>query len=186
MKKILAAILCLVLMASLSACKNGNNSTSNKTPGSSTNASDTTENSPTQEQDVVVDENLENTEVAPSERDLPESDYEEKGSGTIYVSTPGGTSEKGSIPVLYADANSWLIQIGLNASDFNGSSLSFIYIDGILNTKEQLANTQTSLTLSGNALTKGIHTVEVVQYENDDPNAAMTVYKSMQYEVKTK
>lgn len=125
-------------------------------------------------------------EATTVERDLPEGNYEEKGPGTVYVSTPGGTSENGNIPVLYADANSWLIQIGLNAWDFNGGALSFVYVDGILNTKEQLANTQTSLSLSGDALSVGIHTVEVVQYENDDPSAAMTVYKSMQYEIKAK
>ena len=102
----------------------------------------------------------------------------------MYVSTPGGTSENGNVPVLYADANSLVIQIGLSAWDFNGGSLSFVYVDGVLNTKEQLANTQTTLSLSGEAISAGVHTVEVVQYENDDPTASMTVYKSMQYEVK--
>ena len=129
---------------------------------------------------------LDETEPAALERDLSEGDYEEMGPGTVSVSTPGGTSVNGNVPVLYADSDSLLIQIGLNAWNFNGGALSYVYIDGILNTKEQLANTQTVLSLSDNALSEGIHTVEVVQYENDDPSAEMTVYKSMQYEVKLK
>ena len=117
-------------------------------------------------------------------RDLPERDYEEKGTGTVYVSGTNETSEDSNIPVVYSGAGSWPLLIGLYARDLNGGELSFIYIDGILNSKVQLSNKEAFLSLSGNAKATGIHTVEVVQYENDDPDSAMTVYRSMQYEVK--
>lgn len=118
------------------------------------------------------------------ERDLPEGDYAELGDGTVYVSTPGGTSENGNIPVIYV-SDEIMVQIGLDAWDFNGGALSFIYIDGMLVTKEQLADSQTTLTLEKDQLTEGIHTVEVVQYANDEPGSELTTYKSMQYQVKT-
>jgi len=76
------------------------------------------------------------------------------------------------------------MQIGLEAWEFNGGALSYVYIDGMLTDKMQLADTQTSLDLEDDQLTTGIHTVEVVQYVDDDPAADMTVYKAMQYEVK--
>ena len=120
------------------------------------------------------------------ERDLPEGDYAELGEGTVYVSTPGGTSEDGNIPVIYVDKNTTEYPIGLNAWDFNGAALSFIYVDGMLLDKHQLADTQTSIYLGNDYLTVGIHTVEVVQYENDDPASSMITYKSMQYEAKEK
>lgn len=117
------------------------------------------------------------------ERDLPEGAYAELGEGTVYVSTAGGTSEDGNIPVIYAEKDS-VKQIGLNAWDFNGGALSYVYVDGMLIEKEQLANSQITLTLESAQLTEGIHTVEVVQYANDEPGSEMIAYKSMQYQVK--
>lgn len=119
------------------------------------------------------------------ERDLPEGDYAELGDGDVYISTPSGTSEEGNVPVIYADPNS-MMQIGLNAWDFNGGALSYVYVDGMLIAKEQLANTQTSIALEPAQLSEGIHTVEVVQYTNDEPGTEMIAYRSMQYEVKAK
>lgn len=117
-------------------------------------------------------------------RDLPEGDYAELGEGTVYIATAGGTSENGNVPVIYAEKDLILKQIGLNAWDFNGGALSFIYVDGMLVDKAQLANTQMTLDLQGEQLSEGLHSVEVVQYENDDPASAMIAYKAMQYEIK--
>ena len=125
----------------------------------------------------------EETSVAKA-RDLPEGDYAELGDGTVYIATAGGTSENGNVPVIYAEKDLILKQIGLNAWDFNGGALSFIYVDGMLINKAQLANTQMTLDLQGEQLAEGLHSVEVVQYENDDPTSTMTAYKAMQYEIK--
>lgn len=119
-------------------------------------------------------------------RDLPEGNYEEMGEGTAYISTSGGTSENGNIPVIYADSEDSMMQIGLDAWDFNGGALSFVYVDGILIAKEQLANSQKTLTLESRQLSFGTHKVEIVQYENDDPSASMITYKTAEYEVKQK
>lgn len=96
------------------------------------------------------------------------------------------TWRNGNVIVVYANADTTLMQIGYETSGINGGSLSHIYIDGMLSTKEQLGDSQGSLDLSGDALSVGTHTVEVVQYENDSVDAAVTVYKSASYEIKEK
>ena len=125
------------------------------------------------------------TEATPP-RDFPEGEYVEMGDGNAYISTPSGTSENGNIPVIYADNNITLYSIGLNAFDFNGSNLSFVYVDGMLSAKEQLADIQTSLQLTENQLTVGVHEIEIVQYSNDEPTGEMITYKAMKYEIKQK
>lgn len=119
-------------------------------------------------------------------RDLPEGDYTEIGEGVVNVLTPSGSSENDNVPVLYLEPNTMLVQVGIEAWDFNGGALSYIYIDGMLIAKEQLANTQTSLSLEGTHLGSGVHQVEVVQFANDDPSGEMITYKTMSYEVKEK
>lgn len=144
------------------------------------------------EKDVIVETTEETTEEVTEEatteevkRDLVEGDYSEMGDGIAYISTPSGTSEDGNIPVLFVSSDDVLIQIGLRAEEFNGGSLSYIYIDGVLLSKEQLADSQTSLDLEGNNLAIGKHKVEIVQYDNDEPTGTMTTYKPCEYEVKS-
>lgn len=122
------------------------------------------------------------------ERDLPEGDHSDMGKGTMFISTDGGTSEDGNIPVIYADedASTTIMQIGLETEGFDGSILSYIYVDGVEISKEQLAETMTTIELREAQLTKGKHTVEVVQYADDDTSGDMVTYKSAQYEIKIK
>jgi hypothetical protein len=56
----------------------------------------------------------------------------------------------------------------------------------MLTSKEQLADAQGSIDLTGDFLSVGIHKVEVVQYTNDSTDSDMTCYKSASYEVKEK
>ena len=99
--------------------------------------------------------------------------------------TAGGTSENGNIPVIFV-ADESLIQIELDTSEFDGSKLSYIYIDGTLNNKCQLGDSQLPLDLSGDSLSVGTHTVEVLQYDNDSPDGNLVTYKSASYEIKSK
>lgn len=119
-----------------------------------------------------------------SSRDFPEGDYSDTGSGNMFLSTPSGTSENGNVPFVFVEKDTLMLQIGLDARGFDGSKISFIYIDGILVEKYQLADTQTSLDLSDNFLSPGSHLVQVVQYNNDDPESEIITYKSASYEVK--
>ena len=126
------------------------------------------------------------TATAAETKDLPDGDYKDAGNGTMYISTPDGTSENNAVPVLFVEADDSLIQIGLNSAEMDGSKLSYIYVDGMLNTKEQLADSQITLDLQKDALATGTHKVEVVQYDNDQPDGKMVTYKAASYEVKNK
>ena len=85
--------------------------------------------------------------------------------------------------IIYAKEDLVLTQIGLDAWDFDGSKVSFIYVDDVLNTKEQLHDTQTTLTLIDNALKVGTHVVKVVQYEGNDPAGKIVTWKTAKYTI---
>ena len=117
---------------------------------------------------------------------IPEGDYSDIGSGTMYVSTPAGTSEDGNVPVLYVDDDTFYESIGLDAWDFDGSKLSYIYINGILKDTEQLADTQTYIELEGNDLKPGIYKVEVLQFDGDTSTGTVVTYKTASFEIKSR
>ena len=125
-------------------------------------------------------------ETAASEKDFDGDSYSDTGDGTFLLVNGSGNTESGNVIVLYVSADTSLEQIGYETSGMNGGALSYIYIDGMLSTKEQLGDSQGSLDLSGDFLASGTHTVEVVQYEDDSEENAVTVYKSASYEVKEK
>lgn len=52
--------------------------------------------------------------------------------------------------------------------------------------QEQLGDTQSSLELTDELLSVGIHKVEVVQYEGDSVEGTVITYKSASYEIKEK
>ena len=108
------------------------------------------------------------------------------GKGTIEIVTPSGNSKTGVVPFLYADKDTSLIQLGFNAWGFDGAKLSYIFVDRILNTKEQLGDEQTALNLIGDALKMGTHMVEVTQYDNDKIDGKIITYKLGRYEIKSK
>ncbi|MGM9621733.1 MAG: hypothetical protein ACI3X2_00200 [Butyricicoccus porcorum] len=160
----------LMAISMLSACSG---SSASKTEQPDNNAGSAATSSSQQDASETV-----------SKRDLPEGDYADTGAGTMYISTASGTSEDDVVPVLFVSDEDILIQIGLDTIDFDGAHLSYIYVDGMLNTREQLSESQISLDLSGNALSVGQHDVEVVQYDSDEPDGQIVTYKAATYEVK--
>lgn len=108
------------------------------------------------------------------------------GEGIIYVSTPDGTSENNNIPEVMVDKDTTVTQIGLNAENFDGSKISYVYINEKFVEKIQLGEmTQTTLELQGEFLNPGIYTVSVVQFDNDDPETGkVTQFAETQYEIK--
>ncbi|TQO56381.1 hypothetical protein [Paraclostridium bifermentans] len=133
-----------------------------------------------------ANENTTKEEVS-SKKDIPSGLDKEVGNGSVVLSTTGGTTENGNTPVVFVGQDTLLEQIGLSAENFDGSKLSYVYIDGMLNTKEQLGEmTQTTITLQDNSLKEGKHKVEVVQYDNDEQTGNPITYKVATYEVKNK
>lgn len=114
------------------------------------------------------------------------SDIKDTGKGNISISTPSGNSENGQVPFVYVDKDTVLDQIGLNARDFDGSKISYILIDGIINSKEQLGDSQSTLTLKEDELKVGTHKVEVIQFDNNRTDGNIVTYKTANYEVKYK
>lgn len=129
--------------------------------------------------------NNETTANITKEKDFSGDSYTDTGDGTFLVVTSSGNSENGNVPIVYCDSDTSLLQIGYNTSGMNGNLLSHIYVDGYLLEKEQLADSQRELSLSGDSLSVGIHKVEVVQFENNDTNGAVITYKTAAYEIKS-
>lgn len=166
-RKIVTLLLAASIVANVTAC--GSSSDSNTEKESTTTeaqSSDTADEAPV--------------------KDLPDGDYQDTGAGTMYVSTEGGTSEDGNVPVIYAGSDDMLIQIGVCTEGFDGSKLSYIYVDGMLNSQEQLGDGEASIDLTDDALSAGTHAVEVLQYNNDDTSSDVITYKSASYEIKAK
>lgn len=113
-------------------------------------------------------------------------DYEDMGAGSIFISTPNGISENGNIPVLFYDDDMLLMQIELAANDFDGSKLSYVYVDGMEKDKFQFGGTRITINLEKGDLKVGTHKVEVVQYDTDKPDGNVVTYKVAQYEIKEK
>ena len=129
-------------------------------------------------------ENQEKVELVVKKRDIPEDFSEDCGNGAIEIVCEGGSSKDGNIPIIYVEKDTVLLQIGLNAESFDGTKLSYVYVDGILNCKEQFGElTQSTINLEGDNLSSGKHMVQVVQYKDNDINKEVLTYKEAFYSV---
>lgn len=119
-----------------------------------------------------------------SNKDFDGSSFSDMGSGTFFISTPSGTSQDGNVPVFLKDAGTLMTEVGYSAREMDGTHLTYFYIDGMENDKDQISDTDGSLIINGYMLSEGTHTVEVVQYDTDEPTGNVITYKSATYEVK--
>lgn len=128
-----------------------------------------------------------NEDTGSSYSSIPSGTFSDTGIGEITLYTSGGDSDNGNVPVIYTDSGDLLIQLGLGSENFDGSKLSFIYIDGNLVDKEQLSNlSEVSVDLQDFMLNPGKHKVEVMQFDNDDTSTQPITYKTESYEIKNK
>lgn len=107
---------------------------------------------------------------------------EEKGAGTINLSTPGG---EGPQVTLIVDPKTTMSSIGFLAEnvEVDGNEPTTVYIDGQENSILQLSNESThqgTLMLESEQLKPGTHNVEVIQ----EINGEQTFYRLLTYEVK--
>lgn len=160
MKKLLFLMLALVLAFVFAACGDNGNTKESKSEET-------------------------NSEEKKVEKDF-KGDYEDIGAGSIVISTPSGTSEDGNVPVLFYDDDMLLMQIELAANDFDGSKLSYVYVDGMGKDKGQFFDTRITINLEKGDLKVGTHKVEVAQYDTDKPDGNVVTYKVTQYEIKEK
>lgn len=109
----------------------------------------------------------------------------EIGDVCMYIQNEFEKSKDGNVVTIYKDKDMNSTQIKLNTKYFKSYKPSYIYIDGILVDKERLGNSQINIFLQDEALRKGKHTVEVVQYEDDMETGNITIFKTASYYVKT-
>lgn len=122
-------------------------------------------------------------ETKPAQKDFDGSGQSEVGEGTAMLRTQAGTTEGGSVPSLTPPKDTQLYQIELDTDGLDGSAVTYVYVDGMENTKGNYGRAQASLTLQKDALKTGRHTVEVVQFQGNEVGSAVTFYRSMGYEI---
>lgn len=106
------------------------------------------------------------------------------GENAFYVTTPGGTTKNKKIPS-FKGSNYYLLQIGYDTGWLNKPNSSKIYVNNKLVSETGYSyKSQGSISLSGNALKKGLYTVEFVQYKSTTKNFQIYNYKRVQYRIK--
>ena len=109
--------------------------------------------------------------------DFDGSAFSDTGQGDMFISSAGGTSEGGNVPEIAAGDNS-VMQIGVNYFGGDGSVCT-VYVDGMENTTINAGDSQNTITIQGDAVSKGSHTVEVVAMDGDAPK----IYKKAEYRI---
>ena len=120
---------------------------------------------------------------AESKKDLPSED---QGTGTMYLSGPGGTTENGETLTIFDDGDTQVMQIGMDVSELDGNKISYIYIDGMLSSKDQLSTGQSTINLEKEYLVPGKHTINLIQYDNNKEDGSIITNKIANYEVTKK
>lgn len=120
------------------------------------------------------------------ETDIKQEAIKEIGNGTFYLENESGTTENENVITIFDDGQTQIMQIGIVTSDIDGSKLSYIYIDGKLNTKLQISDSQDSLDLTKEDLTVGKHQVVLKQFDNNKEDGTPITVKVAQYEVANK
>lgn len=75
------------------------------------------------------------------------------------------------------------VPVTLVTEFFSTSRFLFIYVDGDMVEVQETPKDRTVISLSGDRLSPGTHSVEAVQYAGDSPAATVTMYKTAQYVV---
>lgn len=124
---------------------------------------------------------VEPTEV--SEHPFP-SNAEPVGSAMITVKMVSGDSADGNVPVLFVSESDSAIQIGVDYDEFDGSKETFVYINEMFYTTEQVGERSSgALTLSEGNLEPGEYTVTAVQFEGNDPNNAPINFTQAKFKI---
>ncbi|AND83289.1 hypothetical protein GTH52_11940 [Clostridium tyrobutyricum] len=116
---------------------------------------------------------------------IPKDLNADMGTGTFYISTASGTSKNGATPIVNKKSNDTVERIQLNTTDFSAKNSSYIFVDGILNTKQQLSNSKSNIDIKDSALKQGKHRIDIVQFNNNKTTDKVLTHKSAYYEVRS-
>ena len=110
--------------------------------------------------------------------DFDGSAFTDTGEGVMYLRTAAGTTENGNVPEITATPTT-VKQIEIDTEGMDGS-VCVVYVDGIENMKINAGErTQNTLTIQGDAVAAGTHTVELVKMDGDKP----AIYKKAEYKI---
>lgn len=124
-----------------------------------------------------------NTKLKENQFKFPEG-VSGTGKGEIIVSTTGGTSEEGNVPVLIVAKETALEQIGVYFKNFQGDKEVFLFINKVFAGRLKGGEyAHTTLNLQGNNLRPGGYTVSAIQYENNDPTGKVVEYSEARYKI---
>lgn len=138
------------------------------------------------EADNSSDLNEQNEVDVKKESEFPFPDNTEQlGEASVVVSTSGGDSQDGNVPVLFVNEDTLMDSVWVEYANFQGDKETFIYINGIYDNTDQIGElTQTTIELVEGNLEPGIYTVSAVQFEKNNPESKPIVYTEAQFEIK--
>jgi putative lipoprotein len=139
--------------------------------------------SPQQNTQSTAQPQTKQEQQAPAKKDFDGSKQAEVGEGSVMLATASGTTENGNVPKLTIQKDTQLTQIEVDTKDLNRSAVTHIYVDGIENTKGNYGDSQNAISLTGDALKAGDHTVEVVQFKGDDASGEVVFYRKLSYQI---
>jgi hypothetical protein len=153
--------------------------------GSKTESKDSAESTETSAVEVSTEDTEKDSDSAVVDKF---ADMKETGDGTLNIGSQSGDTAEGSEVIVYYDPNTFPTDVSVTTEGINGGLLSYVYADGQLLDSEQLSDSMTSFELQDvpSAITEGVHTFQLVQYENDDENGTVVTYKTQPYTIRLK
>lgn len=115
--------------------------------------------------------------------DVNEDQYGDLGTGSAYLVTAEGSTEDGSLVDLKVNPSNPEAEVSVVTDGVADDTPVFVYVDGTQATKLQGASAHDTLTLSGDDVSTGQHTMVFVQYENGDASGTVTFYRVARYAV---
>lgn len=125
----------------------------------------------------VVSESEEQASV-----NIPE---EETGTGYFNLVNASGSTEMGQPITVFYEPDTVGTEFDIETTEFDGSHLTYIYVDGVFVEKQQFSESQHQFDVPDNILeAEGTHIVSLVQYDNDQEDGNPITVKHQAFEVK--
>lgn len=115
--------------------------------------------------------------------ELPKNLKTDMGPGKFYISPSSNTFKDGNVPIINIKKNSSSQKVEITPSEFNNKYMSYIFIDGVFNSKKQLSNSKTNMELKGNDIKTGKHKVDIIQFNNNKTTDTVLTHKTAYYYV---
>ena len=131
----------------------------------------------------TTSQNTSTKQETTAKKDFDGSKQSEVGEGEVILCTAAGTSENGNVPKMTISKDTQLTQVEVDTKGLDGSTVTYIYVDGIEAQKGNMGDSQQSVTLQGDALKAGTHTIEVVQFKGDDTKGGVVFYRKVIFEI---